>query len=188
MPRASDLKKGGIVDIDGAPHMVEELTVSTPSARGAASLYRFRFRDVVTRRKRDYSCKGDEMFAEATIERRPAQFLYREADRCIFLDLEDYSQFGFDPEEIAEQAPFLVEDLEEITAVCCDGRVLTIELPPAVTVKIVNCDPSIRGASATARTKSATLATGLVVQVPEYIENGETIRVDTRTGSFLSRA
>ena len=188
MPKACDLKKGDIVSINDAPHSLEDLNISTPTARGGASLYRMRFRNLVTRQKIDRTHKGDDDIEAIDFQRRPVQFSYEDGDRYVFSDNEDYSEVTFTKEEIAEQVPYITEDLEGIIALVCEGRSLAIELPPVADLVIEETGPSIKGASATARTKPATLTTGLVVQVPEYMESGEVIRVDTRTGKYLSRA
>jgi elongation factor P len=188
MQKACDLKKGSLVGIRGLPHVLETLSVSTPSARGAASIYRFRFRNLVTKAKQDVSCKGDEPFEDIDFERRPVQYLYKEADLHTFMDTEDYSQFTLPQDTIGEQLDYLVEDMEGLFALISDGKVLTIEVPQKVVLTIAACDPVMKGASVTARTKPATCQTGLVVQVPEYLETGETIIVDTATGTYLSRA
>ncbi|MBT3288428.1 MAG: translation elongation factor EF-P, partial [Victivallales bacterium] len=83
---------------------------------------------------------------------------------------------------------YLIEDMEGIFALVLEDRVVGIRVPDAVEQKLVQCDPAIKGASATARTKPATTQTGLEIQVPEYMENGEVVRIDTRTGKFLGRA
>ena len=188
MQKACDLKRGSLVGIRGLPHVLENLSVSTPSARGAASVYHFRFRNLVTKVKQDISCKGDEPFDDIDFERRAVQYLYKEADLHTFMDTEDFSQFTIQQDAIEEQLSYLVEDMEGIFALISDGRVLTIEVPQKVVLTIASCDPVMKGATVTARTKPATCQTGLVVQVPEYMESGETIIVDTATGSYLSRA
>jgi elongation factor P len=188
MAKACDLKRGSLIGINGLPHVVEDLKVSTPSARGASSIYRFRFRNLVNRSKQDISCKGDEPFADIDFERRPIQYLYKEADLYTFMDNEDFSQFTLAKDAIEEQLLFLVEDMEGLYALMSDGKVLTIEVPQKVVLKITSCDPVMKGASVTARTKPATCQTGLVVQVPEYMEPGEAVIVDTATSSYLSRA
>lgn len=188
MVKASDLKRNDLVGLQGLPHLVEDLKVSTPSARGASTLYRFRFRNLVTKSKVDMTCKGDDPFDQLSFERRPVQFLYAQQDQYTFMDTEDYSQFTLNRDEIEEQSEFLVENMEGISALVSDGRILTIELPSGVILKITECDPVLKGASATSRTKPARLETGLVVQVPEYLTPGESIRVDTRTRKFLQRA
>ena len=188
MQKACDLKRGSLVGIRGLPHVLENLSVSTPSARGAASVYHFRFRNLVTKAKQDISCKGDEPFEDIDFERRAVQYLYKEADLHTFMDTEDFSQFTIQQDAIEEQLNYLVEDMEGIFALISDGKVLTVEVPQKVVLKIASCDPVMKGATVTARTKPATCQTGLVVQVPEYMESGETIIVDTATGTYLSRA
>jgi len=188
MVKACELKKGSLVGIHGLPHVLEDLTVSTPSARGAASIYHFRFRNLLSKAKQDISCKGDEPFADIDFERRPIQYLFKEADLYTFMDAEDYSQFTLTENSIAEQLPYIVEDMEGLVALVSDGKVLTIAVPQKVVLKIESCDPVLKGASVTARTKPATCQTGLIVHVPEYLEAGEAIIVDTATGTFLSRA
>ncbi len=188
MPKASELKRNALVAIDGAPYLVEELRVSTPSARGASSLYRFRFRHLVAKTKLDMTCKGDDKFGDLDFERRPVQFLFASQDQYTFMDAEDFSQFTLNQDDLGDQSEFLVENMEDIEALVVDGRPVAIELPVSVALRVTACEPSVRGQSVTARTKPATLETGLVVQVPEYLTPGETIRVDTRTRAFLGRA
>ena len=188
MVKACDLKRDDLVGIRGAPHLVEDLKVSTPSARGAATLYRLRFRNLVTKGKVDLTCKGDDPFEDVAFEKRAVQFLYAQQDVCTFMDAEDFSQFTLLRGEIGEPADFLVENLEGIQALVADGRILALELPASVTLTIRACDPVLKGASATGRFKPATLETGLVVLVPEYLTPGEKIRVDTRTRKFVQRA
>jgi len=186
--RASDLKKGEVVKIDGDPHIVETVKVQTPSARGAVTLYKIRFRNLSTKRKVDQSLHGDDMLDEADFERRPVQYLYGDASGITFMDLQDYSQFTLAKEDIEDEWPYITEGLEGLIAISSEGRVLGLEIPTFVNLEIVETIPSVKGGSVTARTKPATLSTGLVVQVPEYMAVGEIIRVDTRTGEYASKA
>ncbi len=188
MFRASDLKKSDVVKIDGDPHMVETVKVQTPSARGAVTLYKIRFRNLTTKRKVDQSLRGDDMLDEADFERRPVQYLFGDASSITFMDLQDYSQFTLTKEEIEEEWPYLTEGLEGLISISSEGRVLGLEIPTFINLEITETRPSVKGGSVTARTKPATLSTGLVVQVPEYMSMGEIIRVDTRTGEYASKA
>ena len=188
MPKASELKRGSVVALKGQPHVLEDLQIQTPSARGGASLYKLRFRNLITKQKDDRTCKGEEDFVPQDLQRREVQYSYAQGDTLIFTDLEDYSEFSLNEGDVENERPYLVEGMEGIRVLMSDGQVLTIELPDVVEFEVVACDPSIRGATAAARTKPAILGTGLVVQVPEYLESGETIKVDTRTGKFLSRS
>jgi len=185
---ASDLKKGDVVRIDGDPHIVETVKVQTPSARGAITLYKIRFRDLKTKRKVDQSLRGDDVLAEADFERRPVQYLFGDASGITFMDLRDYSQFTLAKDELEDEWPYLTEGVEGLIAISSEGRVLGLEMPTFINLEIVETRPSVKGGSVTARTKPATLSTGLVVQVPEYMAVGEVIRVDTRTGDYASKA
>lgn len=185
---AKQLKSGSVITVNGAPHIVETVDKHTPSARGAATLYKVRARNLLTQAKTDLSCKGEEAFPEPDFQSRPAQFIYREGDQFVFLDLESYEQHSLHTDTVGDQRLFLVEDMEGVFALLLEGHIIGVRLPDAVEQQIVECDPGIRGNSATARTKPATTQTGLVIQVPEYMEKGETVRVDTRDGRFLGRA
>jgi elongation factor P len=188
MFRASDLKKGDVVKIDGDPHIVETVKVQTPSARGAVTLYKIRFRNLKSKRKVDQALRGDDVLAEADFERRPVQYLFGDASSVTFMDLQDYGQFTLTKNEIEEEWPYITEGVEGLISISSEGRVLGLEVPTFVELEIVETIPSVKGGSVTARTKPAKLSTGLVVQVPEYMAVGEVIRVDTRTGEYASKA
>jgi elongation factor P len=188
MFRASELKKGDVVKIDGEPNVVETITVQTPSARGAATFYKIRFRSLQTKRKTDQAFRGDDVLPEADFTRRPVQVLFGDGASFAFMDLEDYSQFSLARDDIEAEWPYLAEGLEGVLALMSEGRVLGLELPTTVALTITETRPSMKGGSVTARTKPATLSNGLVVQVPEFLSNGDAIRVDTRTGSYVSKA
>ena len=188
MSKVCDLKKGSIVEINGDPHVLEDVNISTPTARGGNSLYRMRFRNIATKHKVDKTCKGDDSFPDGSFERKDVQFSYENQGAYVFMNVEDYSEITLFKDDIAEEIPYITEDLEGIQVLVSDERVLGLELPPTADLEITETGPSMKGASATARNKPATLSTGLIVHVPEYLSNGEIIRIDTRTGKFLSRA
>ena len=179
MYSTSDLKRGLILELDGAPHLVESVQVSTPSARGATTIHRVRMRNLRTRQKVDRSFRGGDTFAVPDVDRRPVQFLYRDPDAFHFMDAESFDQFPLSKEELEWEAQFLVEEMEGLVAFYYNGAPLALELPNS---------PAVKGDSATGRTKPATLQTGLVVQVPEHISEGTAVTVDTRTASFVGRA
>lgn len=187
MIKACDLTKNSVVEFNGDPHVVEQMRTQSPSARGASTLYKIRFRNVRTRAKLDQTFKGDDPVKESDFDTRLVSFSFREGNRFTFMDLEDYNQFELMEDEIEDAIPYLVDGMEGIQALMQNGKVLCIHMPDAVELRIAECAPSMRGASVTARTKAATLETGLVLQVPEYMEQGERVRVDTRTGGFVQR-
>ena len=188
MIKAADLKRSSVIDIEGVPHTVDNISQSAPTARGGNTIYRVRFRNVATRAKVDKSYKGGDALQEADFETSEVQYLYKKGDRYTFMDLESYDQFDLMEDDIEDLKPFLVEDMEGIISLLSDGKVLGIRMPSTLEMEIVACPPSMKGASATSRTKPATLTTGLVVQVPEYIAPGDIIKVDTEERRYLSRA
>jgi elongation factor P len=184
---AKDIKPGSVVNHNSAPHIVEGVSVQSPSARGGATLYKFRARNLVSKQKTDFSLKGNEGLDEADFTRREVSFMYADVDTVHFLDSGDYNQYAIPRGDVAHELQFLTEDLTGMLAMIYNGQCVGIQMPAAVELKITQCDPGIKGNSATSRNKPATLETGLVVQVPEYLKEGETIKVDTRTGDFLGR-
>lgn len=188
MPKACDLKRGVIVEINGAPHAVKQVEAKSPSSRGASTLYKIRFTNLQTGQKLDDSFKGDDFLKEIDCVRTQVQYSYLDGDIFTFMDMEDYSQYGLNREDIEDQIGYLTEGMEGITALLVDGNILGIELPQSVSLTIVDTTPGIKGSTATGRTKPAMLATGLEIQVPEYLENDQLIKVNTTTGKFISRA
>ncbi|MDR3181367.1 MAG: elongation factor P [Planctomycetaceae bacterium] len=185
---AKEIKRGEVVVYNGSPCIIETINVQSPSARGAATLYKFRARNLVTKQKADITLKGTESLDSADFQRREIKYLYSDADECVFMDNLDYNQYNVKKTDIADEMQYITEELEGIRALIYNDECVGIEVPTAVTLKVTKCDPAARGNSATSRAKPAILETGLEVQVPEYLEEGELVRIDTRSGDFLSRA
>ena len=186
--QAKQIKSGAVVTINDAPHIIENVAKHTPSARGASTIYKIRARNLLTQQKTDVTGKGEDNFDQPDFQTREMQYMYQDGTDFAFMDLESYDQYSLDPSLIGDDSAYLIEDMEGIFALVLEERVVGIRVPDAVEQKLVQCDPAIKGASATARTKPATTQTGLEIQVPEYMENGEVVRIDTRTGKFLGRA
>lgn len=185
---AKEIKPGAVVNYSGAPVLIQAVTVQSPSARGAATLYKFRGRNLVTKQKADLTLKGTDSLDLADFARRNVGFMYKDASHLHVLDQTDYNEYALPLEEVEEEISYITEGLEGLLALVYNGECVGLQLPVAVPLKIVQCDPAVRGNSATSRTKPATLETGLIVQVPEYMKEGELVKVDTRNGEFLSRA
>jgi len=184
---AKEIKNGSVVNFNSAPCLVETVSVQTPSARGASTLYKFRARNLISKQKVDITLRGGESLDEADFLRRPVNYMYADATHVHFLDSVDYNQYALPKEDLVEESNYMTEELEGILALIYNEECVGIQLPAAVQLRVTQCDPSVKGDSATSRTKPATLETGLVVQVPEYLGEGVTIKVDTRTGQYLSR-
>ncbi len=186
--KANEIKKGAVIEVEGQKVVIKQMTVQSPSSRSGSTLYKVKGQNVITRQKFERSFKGDENVGEVDFFRRPVQLLYRDAEGCTFMDSESFEQFVVSEESLDEELPYISEGLEGMTALIADGVLLGVDLPATVNLEITECSPGIKGASAAARTKPATLSTGLVVQVPEYLSPGEVIKVNTETGEYMSRA
>ena len=185
---AKEIKPGAVVNYDGAPVLIGTVTVQTPSARGAATLYKYRGRNLINRQKLDITLKGTESLDEADFERRAVKLMYGDATHMHLLDQADYNQYSLELADLENESKYITEELEGMLALIYNDECVGIQLPTTVELNVTQCDPAVKGDSATKRTKPATLETGLIVQVPEYLAQGERIKVDSRTGGYISRA
>ena len=187
MPRANELKSGMVIDIDGVPHSVKNVDAKSPSSRGGATMYKVRFTNLKTGQKLDEAYKGEDMLKDADCTRIQVQFSYVDGDAYTFMNMEDYSQYTLNADEIEDAVSYLTEGLDGIFALIMEDTILGIELPHSVNLSITETAPSIKGATAAGRTKPAILSTGLEIQVPEYLEAGEEVKVNTTNAKFMSR-
>ena len=188
MPRASEIKKNSAVEYDGRVYFVKDIERSVPQGRAGGSLYRMRMYDVVTNNKLDHTFKDSDMLNLADLVRRPATFSYSDGEEYVFMDSEDFSQYSLNKESIEDELLFITEDMQGLMVILVSDAPVALDLPTTVELEITETAPSIKGGSATARTKPATLSTGLVVQVPEHISTGDRIKVNVEDRKFLSRA
>jgi elongation factor P len=177
-----------VIEIDGVPHIVKHLETKSPSSRGASTLYKIRFNNLITGQKRDASLKGEDMFVVADFQRVQVQFSYIDDNHYVFMNSEDYTQYFLSTDVLEGQLEYIIDGLEGMTALLVKDQIVAIDLPQSVVMEITETAPGIKGASASARTKPATMVTGLVVQVPEYIEQGESIKINTADSKYMSRA
>ncbi len=186
--KANEIKKGMVFQYDGKSILVKHLQVQSPSSRSGSTLYKVRGQDLVSQQKFERRFKGDESIEAVDMVRRSVQMLFRDGDGCTFMDTESYEQYTLADEALEDELDFLFDGMEGINALIADEVVLAIELPITVALEITECAPGMKSASSSARTKPATLSTGLVVQVPEYLTPGEVIKVNSETREFISRA
>jgi len=180
---AKDIKRGHIVNYSGAPCLIETINVQSPSARGAATFYKYRARNLITKQKVDITLRGGESLAEADFQKRNVKFMYADPAEAHFLDEGNYEQYSLPCDELADELKYVTENLEGVLALIYNEQCVGVQLPVAVELKVLQCDPGIKGASATARTKPATLETGLVVQVPSISARGSGSRSIPATAS-----
>ncbi|GAA5110296.1 elongation factor P-like protein YeiP [Alloalcanivorax gelatiniphagus] len=188
MTRASDLKKSDVIEHNGGLFVIRQIDVQSPSARGAATLYRVRAHQVGGGSKFEERYKGDEEVTTVSLQRRPVHFSYVDGDDYVFMDDEDFSQYPIKGDDIADELSFITEQGDGVLALRVGEAVIGLELPASVVLTITETTPAMKAASASARTKPATLETGLVVQVPEYLQEGEKVKINTTERKFMSRA
>ena len=188
MITANKVKSGSVIEVNGDPHIVQNVSKHTPTARGGSTLFKIRAKHLIKGGKVDLTCNGTDQFQEPDFQKREVQYLYAAGDVHAFMDIENYEQYELSTENISEQLPYIIEEMEGIIALLLDGYIVAIRPPETVIQQLVECDPAIKGASATARTKPAITETGLEIQVPEYMKNEEKVKIDSETGKFISRA
>lgn len=183
----SGFKKGVCVVHRDQPCIIVDYTVSTPTARGANTIFRTKFRNLVTGQLFTDAIRSGEKFSEVDLERHKASYLYNDGSRWHFMDDESFEQFDFGAEDLGGDELFISDGIEGLQAVLIDGAIVSLQLPLAVEQDVVECDPTIKGATAQAQLKPAKTSTGLEIQVPAYVEAGVRIRIDTRDGHFIER-
>lgn len=187
MVTTGDFKKGLVIQMDGSPCVILDVHYQSPSARGASTMVKTKYRNLLTGQVLEKTFRSGDKVEEADFERHKGQFLYADGDRGVFMDLENYEQFEMEEDAFALISPYLLEGAE-VTLGLFQGRMVSADLPLSVELTVTETTPVLKNATATAQTKEALLETGLRIQVPPYLETGEKIKVDTREGRFLSRA
>ena len=180
-----ELKKGMPIALDGEPYAVVDYERTKMQKR--APVMRIRFRSLRTGRVVDRTFNGfDVKFTIADVERRKAEYIYQDGELYYFMDNETFEQFPLNGDQITDALPYLIEQTT-VDLVLFQDEPISIEIPLNVDLKIVDTEPGFKGDTATGGSKPATVETGLVVQVPLFIDIGETIRIDTRTGEYAGR-
>jgi elongation factor P len=181
----NDLKNGMTLSIDGQLWNVVDFQHVKPGKGGA--FVRTKLKNVMSGKVVDRTFNASVKVDVANVDKREMQYLYREGEDFVFMDTRDYDQPRIPAAVVGDGANFLLEEQMAVVAFN-DGVPLYVELPAAVELTITQTDPGVQGDRSTGGTKPATLETGAQVQVPLFISTGEKIRVDTRTGEYLSRA
>ncbi len=184
MATTNDLKNGMVLRIDGHLWSVVEFQHVKPG-KGPAFV-RTKLKNVESNKIVDKTFNAGTKVETANVDRRSMQYLYNDGMSYVFMDTSSYEQLEVAPEIVGDGANFLLENNEAVVATH-EGRVLFVELPPAVEMEITFTEPGVAGDSATGRTKPATVETGHQVQVPLFINQGERVKVDTRDSSYLGR-
>jgi elongation factor P len=180
----NDLKNGITLELDNGLFQVVEFQHVKPGKGGA--FVRTKLRNVKTGNVFDRTFNAGVRVEQALVDKKDMQFLYRDGDEYVFMDTESYEQMNVPPVALGDAADYLVEQAVAIIAFY-NGEIINVEIPAAVELTVADTEPGIQGDRVSGAKKAATLETGKVVQVPLHINIGDRLRVDTRTGDYISR-
>jgi len=184
MISTADFKRGLTIELDGEVFQLVDFQHVKPGKGGA--FVRTKLRNVRTGNVFDRTFRAGERMELAHVERRPMQYLYRAGADYVLMDSETYEQTTLMPQQIGDGVKYLKEGLE-VAVVMHGDRIIGVELPDVVELEVAHTDPGLRGDTASGGSKPATLETGTVVDVPLFLNQGDVIRVDTRSHSYLGR-
>ncbi|WP_142430472.1 elongation factor P [Enterococcus faecalis] len=185
MIAASDLKAGMTFEQDGKLIKVMEASHHKPGKGN--TVMRMKLKDVRTGSTTDTTMRPDEKVKKAHIDTKPVQYLYSQDDMAIFMDLETYEQYEVPTALIEEELKYLLENME-VKIQFYGEEVIGLTLPATVILRVAETQPSIKGATVTGSGKPATMETGLVVNVPDFVEADELLEINTAEGTYLKRA
>lgn len=185
MISAGEFRNGVTIEIEGNIYQIIEFQHVKPG-KGAAFV-RTKMRNIINGGVTERTFRPTEKFPKAHIERKDMQYLYSDGDLFHFMDVENYEQIALSADEIGDSLKFVKEN--EMVKVCShNGNVFAVEPPLFVELQIVETEPGFKGDTAQGATKPATVETGAIVYVPLFVEQGDVLKIDTRTGEYLSRA
>ena len=181
---SSNLRKGLKLEIDGEPYIVVQFEFVKPG-KGQA-LYKCRLKNMITGSQFDRTYRSGEKFNEANLEETEMEYLYFDGEHYCFMNTSTYEQELLSESQVAEAKNFLKENTV-CNVLMFDRKPIGITLPFFIELKITKADPWAKGDTASGDSKPATLETGTVIQVPPFVEEGEVVRIDTRTGNYVER-
>ena len=184
MYSASDFRKGLKVQIDGEPYVMTDFSFSKPG-KGQA-LYRARLRNMITGNAFEKTFRSNDKLEKAALEERTMQYLYCQGDEYIFMDNVSFEQLEISKAQLGDAVNFLVDNMD-VEVLQYNGRPIGVTLPNFVNLKVTQSDPWVKGDTSGSDSKPVTLETGYVVQVPPFIEEGDKLQIDTRTGVYVTR-
>lgn len=186
--KASDIKKGNVVEHNGGVYQIRDIERSSPQGRGGNVRFRFTMYSVPGANKTDASFDADDELREVELLRRQSTFSYKDGEAFVFMDDEDFTPYQLDADVVGDAADYITDGLGGCYVQLIDDAPVAVQLPASVELEVIDTPPELKGGTATKRPKPAKLNTGLEIMVPEYIVNGEKILVNTVTGEFAGRA
>jgi len=184
MYTASDLRKGLKVQIDGNPYIIIDFEFSKPG-KGQA-LYRCKMRNMISGNQLVQTYRSVDKFEKADLEERKMQYLYNQEDEYHFMDTDNYEQLYITRDHLGDNVNFLIDNME-VEVLFFNGKAIDVSLPIFVNLVVTQADPWAKGDTSGTDTKPVTVQTGYVLQVPPFVEEGDKIQIDTRTGAYVTR-
>ncbi len=184
MLESGDLKKGAKIEIDGEPYILVQFEFVKPG-KGQA-LYKCKLKNMVTGAQFDKTFRSSEKFKQPDLEEQEMEYLYAEGDQFCFMNMTTYVQEYLTEEQLGDAKNFLKENTV-CNILLFEGRPIGISLPIFINLKVAETEPWVKGDTASGDSKPATLETSYVLQVPPFIEKGELLKIDTRTGAYVER-
>lgn len=182
--KTSDFRKGLKVQIDGEPYLMIEMNFVKPGKGNA--MYKCRLRNLIRGTVLDRTYKGGDSLESADVEEIEVQYLYRQGDNFVFMDNKSYEQYELSAEQVDDNWKYLKEGMA-CQMVLYNGNPITMSPPNHVTLKVEYCEPGVKGDTATNVTKPVKVETGAEIICPSFINIGNVIKVDTRTGEYVER-
>ena len=184
MYTSSDLRKGLKVEIDGEPYIITDFEFSKPGK--GQSLYRCRLKNMVTGNAFDKTYRSNDKFQKAPLEERTMQYLYSQGDEYHFMDNKSYDQLAIMADQLGDDIRFMTDNMD-VEVLLFRDRPIGVTLPNFVNLEVIRADPWAKGDTSGTDTKPVTVSTGYELQVPPFVEEGDKIQIDTRTGSYITR-
>lgn len=185
MISVNDFKTGATIELDGQAYQVVEFQHVKPG-KGAAFV-RAKLKNVKSGGVVERTFRGGEKVPKAHLDRREMQYLYNDGEGYVFMDTQNYEQMTVDAATMGDNSKWLLENMN-INVLFFQENIIGIEIPNFVEMKVIDTEPGVKGDTATGATKNAVLETGAVVQVPLFVNTGDRLRIDTRTGEYMERA
>lgn len=185
MYSTGDFKKGLKIELDGTPYVIVDFLHVKPGKGGA--FVRTKIKNLMTGKVLDQTFRSGEKVKRPDLVEREMQYLYREGDNFNLMDNETYEQVALTAEQLGEAVLFLVENMN-VNVLFFNQQPVAVDLPTFVELEVAQTEPGVKGDTASGGSKPATLESGAVLQVPLFINEGDRVKVDTRTGSYIERA
>lgn len=185
MYSTADFKKGLKIEIDGTPYIIVDFLHVKPGKGGA--FVRTKLKNLVTGKVLDQTFRSGEKVKRPDLVEREMQFLYREGDNFHLMDNQTYEQLALTAEQLGDAVLFLVENMN-VNMLFFNQRPVAVDLPTFVELEVSQTEPGVKGDTASGGSKPATLESGAIIQVPLFINEGDRVKVDTRTGTYIERA